>query len=141
MTDLSSALYTAFYSALNTISYGGSTIGCYSFAPNDAEMPYIVLDNPIYIENGTKDRALFDTTINVKIYDASDSREATTNAIDAIGNSVINTILTTITERISLSGYATVDVKLDNVVILSPEMTETQAIWIKIIRFRLIIEE
>ena len=141
MTDPTSAIFTAFYGALSPLTYGGSTIGCYTFAPNDAAMPYMILEQINYTDVGPKDRAIFEVTINVRIYDSSNSREATTNGIDTIGNSVINTILTTIGERLAVSGYDTIDVRLDNNLVLPAEVNETGVIFGKIIRFRLILEE
>lgn len=140
MTDPSDAIYKAFYSQLNGITYSGSAVGCYTFAPGDKTKPYMILDNPVIEEVGTKDRAIFDITINVKVYDYSTSRVSTTNAVDDIGNSIINTILTTISERISVTGYDVIDVQLDNVIIPPAEINEKSIIRTKHIRFNLIME-
>lgn len=85
--DIRDWIYT---SLSGNISYGGSVVPVYSFAPSNASMPYIIIGEHAGIgESGAKDCYMWDITTELQIYTGFSPSKAGYVPVNAITNSIM----------------------------------------------------
>ncbi len=141
MKDPSGYIRTWLYGVLNgTISYGGNAVPCYSIAPKDAVMPYILLgvqtSDP---ESGTKDAWITRHDITIEIYSSHTGNDASYIPVNTIANSVLGLVRTrtqvTIDSTFNVISVTSAGLITDHI------LTDTNIIIYKSIVLSLEIEE
>jgi len=142
MKDASGLIRTWLFGVLNgQISYGGSVVPVYSFAPKDAAMPYILLAGQSAgseLDESTKDCYINKHTFTIEIYSSHTGNDASYVPINTISDSVLQKVRTRTAPTIS--GYTVISVVMDSMVTDMMDF-ETKIVAIKILNFTMIIEE
>jgi hypothetical protein len=142
MKDPSDNIRTWLYGVLNTtVSYGGSVVPVYSFAPKDAAMPYILLagqSSSSELDESTKDCYINKHSFTIEIYSSHTGNDATYKAVNTISNSVL--VLVRTRTAPTISGFTVISVVLDSMLTDMMDF-DTKIVAIKILNLTMIIEE
>ena len=142
MKDASDQIREWAYAVLNgTITYGGSVVPVYSFAPKDQTFPYMVIAEHMMTGEGesTKDAYLTGHEITIEIYTESIGNDASYVPANTIADSALQ-LLRTRTKVTGITGYNTISVVTDNM-ITERILTDRNIIIYKSINIRLLLEE
>ena len=142
MKDPSGLVRSWLYTLLNTnVSYGGSAVPVYSFAPKDAAMPYILLAQQSTGPEGnhsTKDSYVTDHSVTIEVYSSHKGNDASYVPVNTISNLLLQ--LVRVRTSITIAGYNVVSLVLDNT-ITDNFLMDDEIIIMKVLNFTLIIEE
>lgn len=95
MKDASGVIRQWLYDNLKGITYSGSSVPVYSFAPKDAAMPYIIIGDMLSTgEEGTKDTYIIGYDYTVEIWSSFTGNSASYIAVDNIANQIAEKIRT-----------------------------------------------
>jgi len=142
MKDPSGLIRTWIYGVLNTkVTYGGSAVPVYSFAPKDAAMPYILLAGQTgssELEESTKDTYITRHSITIEIYASGTGNRASYVPVNTISDSVVQLVRTR--TKITITGYNVVSIVFDSS-LTDAYISDTNTITLKVLNFTLIMEE
>ena len=141
MKDPSGAIRTWLYGVLNgTVSYSGSVVPVYSFAPKDAAMPYMLIaEQSGGPDEGTKDCHITDQQVTLEIYTSHTGNDASYVPVNTISNTALQLIRTR-TKVTGLTGFNVVACVLDGT-ITDRFILDNKIVIIKVLNFTLTIAE
>lgn len=140
MKDPTGAIRTWLFGVLNgTISYSGSVVPVYSFAPKDQTMPYMLIaEQSATREDGTKNDYISRHNVTLEIYSTHSGNDASYVPVNTIADSALQLIRTRNT--VSMTGYTVVAVTFDGALTGTID-NDTSIVIYKIININLIIAE
>ena len=140
MKDPSGSIRTWLFGILDeNVSYGGSDVPVYSFAPKDATMPYILLGGQSSPgEEGPKDAYISTQNFTVEVYTSNLGNDGSYIPCDTIASSILQ--LVRLRTAITISGYNVISLTFDNMITDAIDV-ETEIVIYKIMYFTMIIEE
>jgi len=150
MKDPSDNIRDWLYGVLNgTVSYGGSYIPVYSYAPKDAEMPYIIIaEQMMNGEQGTKDAYITEHEVTIEIWTSFTGNDASYIPANNIGDQVLQIVRQRKLEDQGSGGEAVAGITGFNVIrllvnnlITDRFLIETGTVIYKSINIRLLLEE
>jgi len=151
MKDPSDNIRDYVYNVLyGTVSYGGSYVPVYSFAPKDATYPHIVIGEQQMLteEPSPKDDWITEHSVTIEIWDSYSGNDASYVKVNTIANSVTQ-LLRTRTMTLSGSGGQTIaGITGFNLISLTVEnmitdrfLWDNQIVIYKSLNIKLVLEE
>jgi len=135
MKDPGTAILTAYYTALN----GHTTLSVFTAVPPKTLFNYIWIGDLTLDEDSAKDRYITNATVAVHICKAYQN-QGSQKGIEDEASTVMQHIRTALGKGLALTGYTMHVCTLDSSNAYD-EITETDKIFHKVLRYRMIIEE
>jgi hypothetical protein len=94
MKDPSNSIRQWIYNVLyGTVFYNTAPIPVYSFPPKDAAMPYIVIAEQSFTQDGTKDCYISSNEVTLEVYSSHTGNDATYKVVNAIAEDIMEILV------------------------------------------------
>lgn len=151
MKDPSDNIRDYVYNVLNgTVSYGGSYIPVYSFAPKDSAYPHIIIGEQQMLteDPSPKDAWVTENTVTIEVWDSYTGNDASYVKVNTISNSILELLRTRAMALTGSGGWAIAGITGFNLISLTLDSSitdrflwENKIIIFKSLNIKMLLEE